>query len=292
MLKEAASALACCTRLESLSGARFYDPAVCLGLSHLHTLRGVHVDKVSFADIAAALPKLHTLVTFGQCEDPAQEAVFFTDLLPQLRVFHFNGGWPAAQHQPAITTVAPLPLLQELVWMPDDTIAPRAFVGARPTVLHAPYALISQCWLEGVDVPLDVGAASFLARVCDLRITTALDVDSLDPADVARVLRAAPQLRKFHNDRCVHGDASWLAPTAPTHPAFEGLVHSRLREFGIRPPRAGAQRISGSTPLDDKWAAHLRRRHFPRLCALVAGKGVYFATPLEGPLLETGSTAS
>jgi hypothetical protein len=150
-------------------------------------------------------------------------------------VFHFEGKWPDAL--PA-STVAPLPLLEELVWDvsgESETIAPREFLGAQPTVLHAPYTLISQCWLGTVDE-----AAKFLTRVNDLRITTTPGVNPLDPANVARVLRAAPQLKKFHTADSVHGDESWLAPTAPTHPAFEGLVHPRLREFGIRTARAGA----------------------------------------------------
>jgi hypothetical protein len=62
-------------------------------------------------------------------------------------------------------------------------------------------------------------AAKFLTRVYDLRISTTPDADPLDPTDVARMLRAAPQLKKFHTADSVHGDESWL--TAPTHPAFE-----------------------------------------------------------------------
>jgi hypothetical protein len=251
---------------------------VWLGLSNLHTVLGVNLGDVSFAAIAAALPRLHTLGAFGG-NDPAQAEFFMTGLLPRLRVFHFNGAWPKTQERPA-STVAPLPLLQELVWnLSDDTTAPPEFLGARPIVLHAPFALISQCWLAAADAP-----ANFLARVRNVRITTMFRLDRLDPADVARVLRAAPQLKKFHIDP--HGDdVSWLAPAAPTHPAFEGLAHPRLREFGF--PRACA---GANTPLDDQWAAQLRRRHFPRLRELVVGKGAYFVTPPDRPLLETGTT--
>jgi hypothetical protein len=105
-------------------------------------------------------------------------------------------------------------------------------------------------------------------------------VDPIAPAAVARLLRAAPQLKKFHIDHCLDGDASWLAPTAPTHPALEGLVHPRLREFGI--PRVGIQYFTSQVAIllpDAEWAAHLRRRHFPRLRELVVGKGAYFVTP-------------
>jgi hypothetical protein len=223
--------------------------------------------KVSAAAIAAALPKLHTLTAFG-CEAPDQAACVLTDLLPRLRVFHHNGRWPEAQD--TTSTVAPLPLLEELVWELScnaENFAPREFLGAQPKVLHAPYILISQCWLGEVD-----GASAFLGRVRDLRITTPVVVDSLDPADVARVLRAAPQLKKFYSAHHVRGDASWLAPTAPTHPAFEGLIHPRLREFGL-----------DATQPDAEWAAHLRRRHFPRLRELAVGKTVSFVTPPDIP---------
>jgi hypothetical protein len=198
-------------------------------------------------------------MAFGQCE-PAQAALFFADFLPRLRVFQFYGRWPDVQEQPATTDVAPLPLLEELTWElsnPPTTIAPREFLGAQPTFVLASYALISQCWLGPVDAPV-----SFLA--CDLHIPTAFDVDPLDPTDVARVLRAAPQLKKFHLAHYVDGDASWLAPTAPTHPAFEGLVHPRLREFGLAVAEAD-DGTSEAAPPDADWVAHLQRHHFPRV---------------------------
>jgi hypothetical protein len=273
VLKEISSALACCTQLVSLTSAYSHDPAVWLGLSQLHTLRGVNLGAVSAAAIAAALPKLRTLTAFG-CEGPSQTACFFTDLLPRLRIFHYDGSWPDAQEQPPASFVAPLPLLEELVWeltCESESFTPREFLGAQPKVLHAPYALISQCWLGEVD-----GAPGFLARVCDLRITTLSDVDPLDPTDVAHVLRAAPQLKKLFTSHCVRGAASWLAPTAPTHPAFEGLVHPRLREFGI--VCADGARAETTSP-DAEWVVHLRRRHFPRLRKLVVGDDVSFITP-------------
>jgi hypothetical protein len=95
---------------------------------------------------------------------------------------------------------------------------------------------------------------------------------------VARVLRAAPQLKKFLSMHNAPHAASWLAPTAPTHPAFEGLTHARLREFGIRTPRAGASQEASA---DAEWTAHLRRRHFPRLRELSLGHAVCFVTPLD-----------
>jgi hypothetical protein len=287
-VEEVSSALACCTRLESLTGANSYGPAVWLGLSHLHTLCGVDLRRVSLAAIAAALPKLHTLKAFGYCNDPAQAAHFTTGLLTRLRVFHFYGRWPDAQERPA-TTVAPLPLLQELVWNVAhyEIMIPREFLGAQPTVLHAPYALISWCWPSGIN-----GPARFLARVCDLLITSALDVDPLDPTDVAQVLRAAPQLKKFHTAHCVQGDASWLAPTAPTHAALEGLVHPRLREFGIAHADSEHGTSFEANPPDAEWVTQLRRRHFPRLRALIVDNEEYFVTPSDYVLLETGAAPS
>jgi hypothetical protein len=115
----------------------------------------------------------------------------------------------------------------------------------------------------------------------------ALDVDPLDPTDVAQVLRAAPQLKKFHTTHSVQGDASWLAPTAPTtHAALEGLVHPRLREFGIAHSEHGTS--FGVNPPDAEWVTHLRRRHFPRLRALILDNEEYFVTPPDCVLLETG----
>jgi hypothetical protein len=104
-------------------------------------------------------------------------------------------------------------------------------------------------------------------------MTAPLDVDPLDPNHVARILRAAPQLKKFHTAHCVRDAASWLAPTAPTHPAFEGLVHPKLREFGIRTPRA---ETSGAAPPDAEWVTHLRRCHFPQLRGLIIGDKEWF----------------
>jgi hypothetical protein len=264
MAEEVSSALARCTRLEILTGACAHDSAVWLGLSQLHTLRGVHLDHISVTDIAAALPKLHTLEAFGLCTT-AEAAVFVTDLLPRLRVFQFEGDWWGVQ--PSRVAVAPLPLLEELVWIITDqpeNIVPCEFFGAQPTLLHASYASISRCWLA-VDE-----ATSFLARVSDLRIAAPADADPLDPADVARVLRAAPQLKKFRTAHSVRGDASWLAPTAPTHPAFEGLVHPRLREF--------CAEAEDETSQDAEWIEHLRQRHFPRLRELDVGAGACWVT--------------
>jgi hypothetical protein len=201
-------------------------------------------------------------------------------------VFQFYGRWPEAQEQLA-STVPPLPLLEELVFdltNPQATIAPREFLGAQPTVLRASYALISKCWLGAVGP-----SANFLARVCEIHITTAFRGDPLDQSDVARVLRAAPRLKKFRTAHWVQGDASWLAPTAPTHPAFEGLIHPRLRELGIVCAIVGAERASESTKPDAEWVAQLRRRHFPRLRELLVGAEACFVTPAPCISLEVSA---
>jgi hypothetical protein len=140
--------LARCTRLEVLTHVFSYTPAVWVGLTQLHTLHGVDLTKVSIAAIAAALPKLHSLrVSYYAGGDPAAVAGFFTDVLPRLRLVHFEGKWPP--EEAAAVTAPPLrqlPLLKELVWRersPHPTVL-RGFLGARPIVLHAPYELIAE----------------------------------------------------------------------------------------------------------------------------------------------------
>jgi hypothetical protein len=125
--------------------------------------------------------------------------------------------------------------------------------------------------------------------VCDLHVTAGFGVDPLDPSDVARILRSAPQLKKFHTTQSVQGGASWFAPTAPTHPAFEGLVHPRLREFGLALAEA-EDGTSEPAPPDTDWVTQLRRRHFPRLRELFVGFEAYFVTPPPCASLEVGGT--
>jgi hypothetical protein len=83
---------------------------------------------------------------------------------------------------------------------------------------------------------------------------------------MARVLLAAPQLRTFgvgpthsaSEDERVCGDVKWLtASHAPLAPAFMGLVHPRLRRFGVavEPP-------PGSPSRDKGCASRLRRMCF------------------------------
>jgi hypothetical protein len=263
--------LARCTRLEVLTRVCDYAPAVWLGLSHLHTLRDVDLGQVSVAAIAAALPRLHTLDAFGDLADDdfASVAGFLTDLLPRLWVFHFWGSWPAERAVAvAPTAPLPLPLLQELLWH-EHSLQPtvlRGFLGARPIVLHVPYALIAEC------LPRE-RASSLLARVCELHVCDS--AAPLDVSDVAGVLRAAPQLRHFQIDKLSGIDWPWLAATAGA-PKLAGLVHPRLRCFCAR----DAWPFPSSS--DGRWVWQLRRSCFPRLRAMEINRVTFSVTADAG----------
>jgi hypothetical protein len=259
--------LARCTRLECLTRASRYTPAVWLGLSQLHTLQDVDLNKVSFAAIAAALPRLHTLTVFhahaGATKGGDFTARFFTDLLLRLRVFHFKGMWPGAEHELlASEAVAPLPRLQELVLDVQSPYPRCGFLGAQPALLHAPYDLIAACFAANE-------CDSLLARVRDLRITGATDADRFGPLEAARMLQLAPQLRKFSTAYRLRVDASWVVPSlAVSDPAFVHVRHPRLRGISV----AFARFPAGVEPAAD-CASRLRQLHFPRLRELRYGQG-------------------
>jgi hypothetical protein len=263
--------LARCTRLEVLTEVSRFTPGLWLGLSQLHTLESVDFGQVSAAAIAAALPRLHTLSAFGAASDPPSVAGFFTDLLPRLRAFRFNGLWPTTEAENAAAlTAPPLPLLEELRWFadyPPRSTAFRRFFGARPTLLYTDSIGDYLLGRDGAEVE---PACGMLTRVCEL-----LAFQNAIPFDpyVATVLRAAPRLRTFTTSQHEGGEASWLtAPTAPVHPAFVGLVHRQLRDFRILDTSAPAS--------DDGCVSRLQRTCFPKLRKLeVCGKEL-FATPL------------
>jgi hypothetical protein len=264
--------LARCTRLEILTPVCDCAPDVWLGLSQLHTLDHVNLDEVSIAAIAAALPKLHTLKAYydSTANDSASVSGFFTDLLPRLRVLHFWGKWPA--DAPASATEAPLPELEELVWKTrSGQAALRGFLGARPMVLHAPYeSLMAECLADRNP------RRELLARVCELRVLFGRAAPT-DPAEIARVLRAAPRLRTLHDGPLLPADAAWLTSSAlPLHPAFVDLVHPRLRHLSVH--------ISGSAApsRDDGCAARLRQTCFPWLRELTVDGETIFVTPGGG----------
>jgi hypothetical protein len=271
-----ASVLARCFRLESLTSVSAYTPAVWLGLSQLHTLRGVDLGQVSTAAIAAALPRLHTLTAFRydvEDEDCASALGFFTDLLPRLRVFHFNGTWPNEDDGEAAeeggSSVLPLPELQELVWRPfEHQAAPRQFLAAEPTLLRARHDLITK-FVNASRGSRDGPTSGPLARVRELDIIKPYAAaDPLEPSDVARVLLAAPQLRSLRVFHSVYAD---LLTAAPDDSTFVGLLHTRLWALAavIVPP----------FEFDAECAARLRHNHFPRLRVLTVDGKTHFATP-------------
>jgi hypothetical protein len=269
--------LARCTRLEVLTDAKRYTAAIWLGLSQLHTLQDVDLGEVSIPAIAAALPRLHTLKGYRTYYPPGTDSAsvsgFFTDLLPRLRVFHFKGVWPA-EDATTLTAPPPLPLLEELTWWPGDPPLFGRFRGAQPVSVHAHYDLIAE-HLPGRDDTI-APACSFLVRVRELWILNAAGTIKL--ADVARMLRAAPQLRAFRALPRLAGEASWVTATADSlDPALLGLVHRRLRCFRIvvgRPFRGSRSRDRESSSSDDDCGgpatyddcgSRLQRTCFPRL---------------------------
>jgi hypothetical protein len=243
-------ALAQCTRLESLSHARCFTPSAWLGLSQLHTVDGVSLNTVSVQAIAASLPRLHTLDAFfrgSSDSSSASVAGFFAVLLPRLRTFRFFGEWP----QDEISQPAPLPQLRELHWIGRCSSGVAfGFMGAQPAVLRATPAMVR---LLMNDVGTDETAPRPLARLQELTLAHGAAPDG--PA-VARLLRAAPHLRTFVVDwvRNEGGASAIMSADA----AFEGLVHSRLRQLQLTRSHDFPLPAAGC-------ATQLQTRHFPRL---------------------------
>jgi hypothetical protein len=264
-----------CAQLVSITRAYFYQPSTWLGLTQLHTLRGVDLNKVSVATIAAALPRLHTLAAFTHIHDPSPTAVagFFEDLLPRLSIFRFNGTWPTAAADAVATTQQPLPLLRELMWAcrRNGVSVSRGFMGAQPVVLHTTDAVFAE-WVNAAtrDAPTTSGGA--LTRVRDLRFAVG---SSPDKCNIARLLQSAPQLREF-NLGWLDGGVFWYEVV----PSFAGfLVHPRLRHIRVD---AVNGRVAACPPGD--CAEQLRRLCFPRLrCLSMGTKSDFFVTPLENP---------
>jgi hypothetical protein len=274
-------ALARCTRLESLSYARLYDPAVWLNLSQLHTLRGVELNVVPASAIAAALPRLHTLEAMVGAIDESPVAVkgFFDLLVPRLRVLSlasFTSAWDEDDYpSPEGPPPPALPILQHLSWLGDASVElARRFMGARPLELSTSAAVISD-WARR-EAP-----CAPLSRALEVEVGDALapsDVgDALAPSEVARVLRAAPQLRRL----VVHslqvgddGDPFWFTDSSGlTRSALSGMTQTQLRIIEV-----GCCVDSGSDESDEEdaqflppvdCALRLRRSHFPRLQCLI-----------------------
>jgi hypothetical protein len=90
------------------------------------------------------------------------------------------------------------------------------------------------------------------------------------PTSVARLLHAAPQLETLVVFALgVHADESWLVD-----PAFDGLVHLKLK-------RVGLFGIPLTAPLSSDRLTSLRQRHFPRLRRVTMDGREYFVTPLD-----------
>jgi hypothetical protein len=255
----AARVLPLCTRLESLTLHNWHNfpPASWLGLSQLHTLRGVSLSEVPAATIAAALPRLHTLhvqnVIF-RVEFPV--APFYDELLPRLRSFRLGGAWPETSNSAETVDAPSLPLLEDLHWC--ERHLPRQFMGARPlTLVITAVALVN--WLKAADAAgADSSTAtSPLARVREL--TLRLGEKPPDAAFMSWLLRAAPQLRQFTFDVYRHDHVRWILSDEFTpEPAFAGLAHLRLRHIAV----IGVSFAPGEPAPD---GVRLRQRHFPRL---------------------------
>jgi hypothetical protein len=266
-----------CIQLESLTDACYYAPSAWLQLSQLHTLREVNLSVVSMAAIASALPRLHTLHVFSYSTALPAAAVagFFEDLLPRLEDFASTQWWPQdpiSQATASLHAPPPLPRLRTLTLFGNQ--APWAgFMGARPLKLSTDATIIGR-WLSHNAVDDGTTAAVCpLARVRTLEICAGSAIE-FTPTTVARILRAAPNVETLTVAAWeVDVDASWLAPSA--HPAFGGLVHSKLRRI----------RCYGKGFLDlllESDLTRLRPRpHFLRLREVECYATTFFVTPLE-----------
>jgi hypothetical protein len=197
-------------------------------------------------------------------------------------VFHFGGLWPKETEEPTAMTAPPLPLLEVLEWWAERSPQPtvfRRFFGARPVVLRAPYGRIVECLPPRAAVAASAAPpnSSLLTRVCEVQIYDGSGPLDLD--EVARVLRAAPQLRTFHLNEQLRGKTSWLTTSAvPIGPAFAGLVHPRLRYFWL--PNVRLPPVYGDDDKDDEdCAPRLRRICFPRLREMQVNSKKYVVTP-------------
>jgi hypothetical protein len=261
-----ASVLQRCTRLESLSLCLcdMCPPAAWLGLSQLHTLRGVSLRDVPAATIAAALPRLHTLHVDhrGYRVDFTVDS-FYDELLPRLRSFGLDGAWPKAGDGMEIDDALFL-LLEDLKWNSTASI-PRQFMGARPFKLNASDAdlirFLQTAGGAGADSPI---VTSPLARVGALTIRFGLTFARWlpqKPTATVRLLRAAPHLRRLTLDaRFDELMRDFLTDAFTPVPAFTGVIHPTLRHLAItnnHPP------VEVQVPGD--CGALLRQRHFPAL---------------------------
>jgi hypothetical protein len=266
-----------CTRLESLTlyALPFCPPDAWLGLSQLHTLRGVSFADVSASAIAAALPRLHTLhLNHVRVYYAFPVAEFFDELLPRLRSFRLYGSWPSEETEVVASDVRPLPLLDDLMWCCSVTTGlPPQLVAARPSTLDF-FDTDLLSWLEAADGagPDAPPVTSPLARVRALTIR--LSKRPPEAASIARLLRAAPQLRylTFHTYKCGH--VRWIVDEFTSGPEFAELVHYRLRRFRITSDDS-ILGVDAPVVVPSGCGVQLRQRHFPRLRRLTVDDEEY-----------------
>jgi hypothetical protein len=266
-----------CTRLESLTLYSWLDcpPAAWLGLSQLHTLRGVSLAYVPTATIAAALPRLHTLHLHHQLHRiDFSVAGFYDELLPRLRSFHLEGAWPETSEESQTAVVRALPLLEDLKWCAIEANPPRQLMGARPSTLSI-YDMALDAWLQqAADGAGHLDALSPLARVQAL--TLRVEEEPPEVTSMGRLLRATPQLRKLTFDVCEweYADNSpWFLSKDSVTPGMvfaTGLFHLRLRHVAVNSlfvatPSLYPTRSAHDVPVPDGCGVLLRQRHFPRL---------------------------
>jgi hypothetical protein len=276
-LDKCADALARCNQLTRLTCADRYPPSAWLGLSQLHTLQGVSFYSVSVAAIAAALPRLHTLhASGGRWGDSAAVAGFYDDLLPRLQSFHFAGWWPEKSGAPALS---PLPLLHDLNWkgsvddeenwIEEPRALPNEFYGAQPESLHATLFSIAErlTEVEAADGH-ESGADRFLARVRDLWI--GLETFEVSNSDFARLLHAAPQLRRLTVEFNREQEKIDGAEGEDEDSAILEVVHTRLRHLVVICHDEG-----GSSEEVADCAVKLQHLYFPRLRRLTVDNEDY-----------------
>jgi hypothetical protein len=248
---------------------------VWLGLGQLHTLRGVSLVEVPAADIAAALPRLHTLHLNhrdrGDDDDDDDDddeqppvkfpvAPFFNELLPRLRSFHLTGAWPETTDDGTDGTktayLLPLPRLEDFKWQSGSPI-PRGFIGARPSTLDIDDQALNEWWkaVEG-----DFGSPFARMRALTLLVGFKL------PVFTARLLREAPQLRHLRLNllECWHA-GSILTDDPLYKPIFMGLRHQKLRHLVVSGEFSQVLQIEADFTAPFDCGVELRQRHFPRL---------------------------
>jgi hypothetical protein len=244
-----------CTRLQSLTLSDWNGcpPVAWLGLSQLHTLRGVSLPDIPAAAIAAALPRLHTLHLdhrFIAVEFPV--AMFYDELLPRLRSFHLEGRWLETNDEMEEVNVPLLPLLEDLKWWSWTAKLPRQLMAARPSTL----AISDVDLVEWLKVADGAGPESSPVTRPLVRLR-ALTLRLARRSPMARLPRAVPHLwqltlhvYEFEHARHVLSE----------EPAFTGVIHPTLRRVAITTIHSSADLL-----VPDDYGVRLRQRHFPRL---------------------------